>query len=1316
MAHNRRNIRVNEVNDNSNGKREGYEVLFDEKSKLPANAVIKKYRLRTNPNFNVHVRHGLSKDKITQLHTLYPGYNFLFIPTQVKKKKFLLNHDIQSEIMLNKACRGKSYKIEDFVGIGYCEFFETCPPDKMYHLHAIDKKTDYFEKTKSLTQPCKYVNIKNVKIEIEGGEWEEKKLKQEVKRLSSHKIKLHKVFYHRDLPSIADITAECLGTRDLTVDYITFDLGKKELKQKNTVVARCVTGLPNPDGEVLHTIIYDDGRTQFHIKAYPSYYKSNIFPVNVEMQKETLEKVEDESKPSLEVDLEKIPFAPVVDAPPAEEVDFEVVESRDVEAEPISAEVLEEEIEIEEKPLEHDSSDDPEIRVVDDGMVVRLHGEVLTIPEDIPDDDVVAESYNEKYLLILTKTDLGEISRYNFKLIKREDDYERVAYEEIDSSHVRLETLEDTPELRVFATKANKDITRLDDVVTLKRLVGKSSWRKVSFSWVDYLWLFFKNTNALTSSNMDVRSLVGMRMGNVGNKDPLVTEVLTEAILVQANSNINTNKDINTHTGQFTYANRMKALAVMKDKQIMLQQWLQWAPWIALSGVALMISIAIGLAVIGVSFNSWAIFISCVFFCVVMVVLVIPFILGGIALQPRNMAFWKNVWRAVFTLSVVTVTDAKATVEVATTVYFSISVSTGLILLFLVWTAFFIILYCRLKPKKDPYALFHDYVRRAIYGRIATFFTGAIPPFATLPEVESYYKYDTDLGDYITYFKEYYMKAKDCIRKARIGAVVVGPIFTHVYIGVAASTLQNKLVSAWTRVCKNVRFQDEDEVMKNWKVYTKMLDPLLDKFTQVSDPVDKCQKPWPLIDRFRFAGEKFLFKMRGIKDYVANMDSQKKRQYVNWCKTYKNKWPVCDIIKGKDYFRTKWDVVKGSLKGFFVYKCFIKREKETHISRYDTEEPRPRNISGVSEFAKVKFGGWMYHYGYLLKFLLSPLHWIWYCSGYQNHHYNIWFKEHQFRLRKNGVKDFVYMGCDFSKYDLTQGWSIILLENLWYIMLGICSMPFAELFLYSKLVTFLSLGAFMIVIRGLRQTGDPDTSSGNSRNTAICIGSFFIRNFGYLATSMLVAMAVLGDDNFSMFPFAFIEKLGGIEKFQQALVDHAASCGFILKIDISKVFTEVEFLSSRFYPVRGGVAIGKKPGRVLSKIGAQLYKGTQKIDRDRAQYGTMISYLPIANHVPFLRVYVQEIKLYYEKVFGFTHKDAIFTWDPYKLTGKEIYEANTETWAAFTGLYQLSLADENKFRRDFRSLLSKYGLFFGWGCSYVERMYEIDATLSKSVA
>lgn len=390
----------------------------------------------------------------------------------------------------------------------------------------------------------------------------------------------------------------------------------------------------------------------------------------------------------------------------------------------------------------------------------------------------------------------------------------------------------------------------------------------------------------------------------------------------------------------------------------------------------------------------------------------------------------------------------------------------------------------------------------------------------------------------------------------------------------------------------------------------------------------------------------------------------------------------------------------------FCFETFIKREKIMNITKEQFVPIRPRVIQGCSQAIKVTAGPWYLNYSYALKNAWHPRNRIWYCSGYSGDMYNAWFNHWTDEF--GGVANCLFVGSDFSKYDVTQGEFCMTREYNWYKRLGIGKIPYGKFSLRVK-------KHYRGYARGIkysrdftRKSGEPDTSAGNSKNTGEAISSYWIK------IGMLFVMAVLGDDNFTILnlkewfdrkEIPFWQQKAEVERLMQELRNFVTRLGYVLKIQFSNVPEKVEFLSSRYYRNSEGFHIGKKPGSVISKLGYFLFKPHLKFE-DYLGYlkGAVISLKPVCNHVPFLRVYCAKLLELTEQVNAIKPEDI-----EHRMYIKgQISELDETTWDGFYEVYGLTEDDE----ADFALQLSKVkSLPFILNSPYLDDLVRVDDEL-----
>jgi len=375
------------------------------------------------------------------------------------------------------------------------------------------------------------------------------------------------------------------------------------------------------------------------------------------------------------------------------------------------------------------------------------------------------------------------------------------------------------------------------------------------------------------------------------------------------------------------------------------------------------------------------------------------------------------------------------------------------------------------------------------------------------------------------------------------------------------------------------------------------------------------------------------------------------------------------------------------------YKAFTKREKLIGIIAGVFIGQRPRVVQGCSMLEKVATGLWFYQYGKAMKFVWHIYNPIWVASGAITDEFNEWFRYHVQRL--GGVENCVFIGTDFSKYDVTQGKECKAREHEWYRQLGFVShigedLGRAILKARHKLVVF-GCGC-RSTYEDCRQSGSNDTTVGNNKTTGEAIAGCY---HAHRVFGDSYACAVSGDDNYTIMTRKAWSQIG-----ERNMIGYVSALGFSLKIQSSTNPTVVEFISCRFFPVGTATfndddmvshkrdiigidsevvyAIGKKPGRVLSKMGWMLSKPNRS-DNVWLQLfmGSLLSYDATGSHVPFLRVYLDVCLKHCTKYGIIPIIDADIK---HRLRGTVKYVVTEATWDCFYEVYGLTIEDENAFR------------------------------------
>lgn len=498
------------------------------------------------------------------------------------------------------------------------------------------------------------------------------------------------------------------------------------------------------------------------------------------------------------------------------------------------------------------------------------------------------------------------------------------------------------------------------------------------------------------------------------------------------------------------------------------------------------------------------------------------------------------------------------------------------------------------------------------------------------------------------------------------GLVCVGPMFTTALPVIFSKSRNNLVVAVKTRALADVRPKVAPGVRERaWKLLSERCDgllPLRRSLNGTVEPVD------------------YLYKCKTWEEFVERFPPGKRKRL----EVFRQR------VRDGDYRHAQ-----------FCYTGFTKREKQMIITKWEYVLTRPRLIQGLSGIMKVIRGIWFLDYSNSIKYVWHIHHFIWYSSGCTADEQSHWINYHLMRL---GVC--VALFSDFSKYDMTQGPECMKREHCHLRELGFADDEDGEAYLRAAYRARVYAGDLMWSVTGTRKSGDLNTSSGNTKNTAESLYSYLAGVAKELGVHLPdhMALAALGDDNFCLLTAEFVEKAGGKDKLMAGLKSWMTDLGYVLKVGISDNITAAEYLSLRFYPVNGQYVVGKKPGRCLTKIGAQMYR-QGRTNASALEYwkGSLISYIPTSNHVPFLRKYVQ---VCLDKLEGVKVRHAFE--DKFRMQGK-IHEASDDTWAAFMDVYGPLATPDNEAR--FEERLRKTGLNYLHNSPVVDHMFRVDFEL-----
>jgi hypothetical protein len=189
-----------------------------------------------------------------------------------------------------------------------------------------------------------------------------------------------------------------------------------------------------------------------------------------------------------------------------------------------------------------------------------------------------------------------------------------------------------------------------------------------------------------------------------------------------------------------------------------------------------------------------------------------------------------------------------------------------------------------------------------------------------------------------------------------------------------------------------------------------------------------------------------------------------------------------------------------------------------------------------------------------------------------------------------------------------------------------------------------------------------------------------------------------------------------IKTLRMAVKEAAARCGLSVKLGISFELSKAEVLSCRFYKVRNGWAIGKKPGRLLTRLGWSIKNmvGVKNPPVYQRFLGTLKSIENMTNFVPYARVYVQACISWLEK------RNVVLIepdWYEGKILANGSYKSRfcADTWMEFQKFYGsgFNATDEERFRKKVERSLMVHGLPCLIEDDSIEALTRLDAELES---
>jgi len=285
----------------------------------------------------------------------------------------------------------------------------------------------------------------------------------------------------------------------------------------------------------------------------------------------------------------------------------------------------------------------------------------------------------------------------------------------------------------------------------------------------------------------------------------------------------------------------------------------------------------------------------------------------------------------------------------------------------------------------------------------------------------------------------------------------------------------------------------------------------------------------------------------------------------------------------------------------YLRKAFCKREL-TMKGGPVPEEFDPRAIQGNSDRLNAAYGPFTYKVSEQLKALWHENHLITYTGGMTAEQIGAW--------RAQFAQDVTIVECDESRYDCHQGKQVHDMYGRVEKRCGSDRYPNVEKARQSmrRIEGWTSKG----VKYGVDYTmtsGSPTTSTSNSFINGIKT-AYIMKMCGFPKAKMLVhgddSLIVIGEVLNDKRKAGFVKKLKEINR----------KLGFETKVKVSNDWSQVEYCSSLFWPVKGGYVLGPKVGKRLPKIGFTL----RELSAGQVK-GMLIGLQIECGYIPVLREY-----------------------------------------------------------------------------------------------
>lgn len=335
----------------------------------------------------------------------------------------------------------------------------------------------------------------------------------------------------------------------------------------------------------------------------------------------------------------------------------------------------------------------------------------------------------------------------------------------------------------------------------------------------------------------------------------------------------------------------------------------------------------------------------------------------------------------------------------------------------------------------------------------------------------------------------------------------------------------------------------------------------------------------------------------------------------------------------------------------FNYEAFVKTEKQIWAQPgLDSVDKDPRMIQGCDDRYNVITGPPIFAIANKLKQIWNSEHCIFYPSGASAEDVGKWFALSE-----------LYYETDFSRFDSSIHKELLQFEIEVYVRLGLPKDIAKIMNLNLNSSAYTKLGVKFDVI-GTRRSGTQNTSCGNSLLNGL-IHAFLIneasedktvyRDFEY-------KMIVLGDDNLTCVNPGNLARCAARRAFDEVHTIFAdLGLNAVTNIRYYGEEYNVEFCSSRFWPMDGSFVLGSKLGRTLAKFGWFVNPPIDNNEQRMLLYGTAMSRYYDMKYLPVLRVFSKKMIEFSSKFNGPNPKVNVFS---HKITGSLDHEINPQIY------------------------------------------------------